>query len=39
VHALQGFGAINLLEKLELEKQRLEVGAGEAVFDAADAGS
>jgi hypothetical protein len=37
VHAFQGLWAVDFFEEFELEKEGFEVGAGEAVFDAADA--
>jgi hypothetical protein len=38
VETFQGLGAVNLLEEIELEEQRLEFGAGETPFNAADSG-
>ncbi len=37
MHAFERLWAVDGLEKLELEKEGLKVGAGEAELDAADA--
>ena len=37
MHPLQRFGSIDRLQQVELQKERFEVGPGEAPFDTADA--